>query len=70
MLDELRCSDKISDFRPIRRQAIYNGSFHVSFPNNPEAVVAGVYGKQWRTPDATKREHGNTHCVAKVGVKW
>ena len=69
MLDELKCSHDLAD-HTLRRQAIYNGSFHVSFPNHPEAVVAGVYGTNWRTPDAKKSEHGNTKCIPKPGLSW
>ena len=41
---------------------VYNGSFHVAVPNNPQEVLAAAYGDDWETPDSGHKNHGNTSC--------
>ena len=62
MVDQLNCAHPIEVFKPMVYKPVYNGSFHVAVPNNPEEVLTGVFGDDWKTPDSGHKQHGNTSC--------
>lgn len=62
ILDELKCSYDLNATYPVQRRPVYNSSFHMSVPNNAEALLEMWYGKNWKKPDANKSRHGNTSC--------
>jgi len=62
MVDQLNCAHPIEVFKPMVYKPVYNGSFHVAVPNNPQEVLAGTYGDDWETPDSGHKQHGNTRC--------
>ena len=62
MVDQLNCAHPIEVFKPAVYKPVYNGSFHVAVPNNPQKVLDGAYGDDWETPDSSHKQHGNTNC--------
>ena len=62
IIDELSCEHPLQRFHPAKRLGVYDNSFSVSVPHDPEAVLAAVYGRQWRKPDSKKSPHGDTKC--------
>ena len=62
MVDQMDCAHPIEVFKPMVYKPVYNGSFHVAVPNNPEEVLSGAYGDDWETPDSGHKKHGNTKC--------
>ena len=60
--DQLGCAHSMGYFRPAHRRGVYQNSFQVSMPNNPEKVIERVYGSSWRIPDKEKKKHGDTKC--------
>ena len=62
MVDQLNCAHPIEVFKPMVYKPVYNGSFHVAVPNNPQEVLTGAYGDDWETPDSGHKKHGNTKC--------
>lgn len=69
MVDQLNCAHPIEVFKPIVYKPVYNGSFHVAFPNNPQKVLDGAFGDDWKTPDSGHKKHGNTSC-RNGGIKF
>ncbi len=59
----LRCVHAGSDLRPYVRRSFYNGTLELNFPNKPEAIVAQLYGPNWRVPDAKKKKHGGAKGI-------
>jgi hypothetical protein len=48
--------------RPYARRSFYNGTLQLSFPNEPENLLAQLYGPNWRVPDPDKNKHGSGLC--------
>ena len=69
MVDQLDCAHPIEVFKPAVYKPVYDGSFHVAVPNNPQKVLAGAYGDDWETPDSSHKQHGNTKCHS-GGIKF
>jgi hypothetical protein len=45
--------------RPCIRRSFYDGTLQLCFPNEPENLLAQLYGPNWRVPDADKNKHGS-----------
>lgn len=64
LVDQLNCAHPIEVFQPVVYKPVYNNTFRVAIPNNPQAVLAGTDGDDWATPDTSHKKHGNTRCQA------
>eukprot|EP01128_Nolandella_sp_AFSM9_P001601 TRINITY_DN1182_c0_g1_i1.p1 TRINITY_DN1182_c0_g1~~TRINITY_DN1182_c0_g1_i1.p1 ORF type:complete len:261 (-),score=32.91 TRINITY_DN1182_c0_g1_i1:38-820(-) len=51
---------------PLRERLVYNNTFSIKVPANPEGWLERIYGKRWRVPDRKQSGHGTTSCVHQV----
>ena len=60
------CKHNYSDVWPSKREMVYNESFALNFPANPETVLRKYYGPSWRIPKISENGHGDlTICKYK-----
>ena len=52
------CKHFYQDIFPSQRRAVYNGTFSVNFPANPEQLLRSYYGTKWAMPPEEKMAHG------------
>ena len=52
------CKHYYKDIFPSQRRAVYNGTFSVNFPANPEQLLRTYYGNEWSVPPEKKDAHG------------
>eukprot|EP00585_Thalassiosira_rotula_P013498 CAMPEP_0196132254 /NCGR_PEP_ID=MMETSP0910-20130528/1960_1 /TAXON_ID=49265 /ORGANISM="Thalassiosira rotula, Strain GSO102" /LENGTH=321 /DNA_ID=CAMNT_0041391851 /DNA_START=124 /DNA_END=1089 /DNA_ORIENTATION=+ len=53
-----RCKHLYTDIFPIERRLVYNKSFALNFPKEPEQLLRRYYGLDWKIPLSNKAEHG------------
>ena len=53
-----KCKHRYADVFPIERRMVYNRSFALNFPKEPEQLLRRYYGLDWTTPPAQKDAHG------------
>ena len=52
------CKHYYKDVFPSQRRTVYNGTFSVNVPANPEQLLRTYYGIDWATPPEMKDAHG------------
>merc|ERR1712194_287106 len=62
-----RCRHYYSDVFPAKKTLVYNGTFSLRFPQNPEQLLRSYYGTSWKAPPSHKDPHGKASRACPYG---